>query len=301
MLPLISVLMPVYNAAPFLAEAIESILNQTFSDFEFIIINDGSSDISLDILMHYSSIDTRIKVVNRENKGLIATLNEGLALAQGAFIARMDADDISLPSRFEKQVEFLTHNPICIAVGVLANLIDVDGDLIRAFGNCLSHEEIDNAHIAGLGGAIVHPSAMIRRTSMIQCEGYSERYPHAEDLDLWLRLGECGRLENIPDILFLYRQHVNSIGYAKRITQIKSAQKAVVDACIRRNINLDNINLDMRKAETVSFQDVYIKWGWWALNDQNVSTSRKYAKKAILTNPFKLQAWKLFVCSLRGY
>lgn len=297
--PAISVIMPVYNAELFLADAIESILNQTFSDFELIIVNDGSLDSSLNILKHYASIDARIKLIDRENKGLITTLNEALELAQGDYIARMDADDISLPTRFEKQVSYLSDNPDCIAVGVLANLIDFDGDLICSYNDLLSHEEIDGAHIKCLGGAIVHPSAMIRRKSMI--DGYSMLYPHAEDLDLWLRLAEVGFLANIPERLFLYRQHVNSIGYSQRIAQIESATKAVIDACQRRNINFETISLATRKTEIIPTNEVYIKWGWWALNGKNVSTSRKYAIKALLSYPFNLQAWKLFACSIRGY
>jgi len=299
--PVVSVVLPVYNAELFLADAIESILNQTFSDFEFIIVNDGSLDSSLDIIKRYALIDTRIKLVDRENRGLIITLNEALELAQGDYIARMDADDISLPTRFDKQVSYLSDNSNCVAVGVLANLIDSDDDLICSYNNLLSHEDIDGAHIKCQGGAIVHPSAMIRRRSMIDVNGYSKLYPHAEDLDLWLRLAEVGYLTNIPEKLFLYRQHVNSIGYAHRILQVESATRAVIDACQRRNINFETINPATRKAEAVTINEVYVKWGWWALNDKNIDTARKYAIKALLSYPFNLAVWKLLVCSMRGY
>jgi len=106
----VSIVMSVYNAQKYLDEAIESILNQTYSNFEFIIINDGSTDKSLEIIENYAKKDSRIIVINRENKGLIYSLNEGIRKANGKYIARMDADDISLPQRLEKQVEFMEKN-----------------------------------------------------------------------------------------------------------------------------------------------------------------------------------------------
>lgn len=299
--PEISVLMPVYNAEKYLKLAVASILNQSFTNFEFIIINDGSTDNTLAILESFAKQDKRIRLISRENKGLIATLNEGLILAKGPLIARMDADDISLPERFEKQLAYLESNPNYIAVGILANLIDSDGDLIGPFGDWLTHEEIDNAHIIGSGGAIIHPSAMIRRQYLINIGGYSEDYPHAEDLDLWLKLAEVGKLANLPDRLFQYRQHVGSIGYAHRQTQVQSSKKAVIEAGKRRKININFSDIENNKSEESSLAEIYIKWAWWALKAKNVSTSKKYAIKAILNNPFKLDVWKLLLCSIRGY
>jgi len=298
---LVSVLLPVYNAADYLTKAIDSILNQTFTDFEFIIINDGSTDGSLKILEDYARQDARIRLVNRENKGLIKTLNEGLRLATGKYIARMDQDDISLPPRFERQVEYLRGHVECVAVGVLSQFIDFEGDLISPMGSLILHEEIDSAHMKGKGGAMVHPSVMIRRDAMIAVGGYSEKYPNAEDLDFWLRLAEYGKLANITERLFLYRQHLESIGYLQRLSQIDSAKKAVVDACFRRGIVIDQSLLCDVDEKIPSVSDVYIKWGWWALKGGNTLTARKYAKKAMLSSPFKCEAWKLLACSLRGY
>jgi len=297
----ISVLMPVYNAQKYIKVAVESILNQTFTDFEFIIINDGSSDESLKIIEGYALQDARIKVINRENKGLIKTLNEGLKLAKGKYIARMDADDISLPLRFEKQIQYLEEHSDCIAVGTLAKLIDSDGDVIGPMGSLTAHSEIDNAHLNGKGGAIVHPSAMFRTDEVLSEGGYLEGFMHAEDLELWLRLAEVGKLANIPETLFLYRQHLDSIGYTKRLSQFGSAKKAVFEACKRRDVDFSSSAFYDETMITPELIDIYIKWGWWALNGRNIATARKYARKALLISPFNGQVWKLMACCIRGY
>jgi glycosyltransferase involved in cell wall biosynthesis len=124
--PLISVVMPVYNAAQYLREAIDSILNQTFRDFEFIIINDGSTDRSLEIIQSYN--DDRIRLINQKNTGLAKALNNGIAIAKSDFIARMDADDISIPERLTSQFSFLESNVDVVAVGSNAEVIDKEGN-----------------------------------------------------------------------------------------------------------------------------------------------------------------------------
>ncbi len=297
--PVISVVMPVYNAEKYIKASVDSILSQTFTDFEFIIIDDGSTDDSLKILQRYEKKDKRVHLISRQNKGLIKTLNQGVALSKGRYVARMDADDVNLPLRFEKQVAYLDEHINCVAVGAWSHLIDSEGDLIKPMGHWCSHAEIDGAHIKGIGGAIVHPSAMIRREQMLKVNAYSESYPNAEDLDLWLRLAEIGELANIPEYLFLYRQHLESIGYTKRLSQYESAKKAVVAACNRRGI--DFVSVEKYSINAQKVEDVYIKWGWWALKGNNISTARKYAKKSVLSNPLQWQAWKLLVCSILGY
>jgi len=298
---LVSVLMPVYNTALYLEEAIESILTQSFTNFEFIIIDDGSTDRSLTIIEQYAQKDKRIKVISRNNQGLIKTLNQGLALAKGKYIARMDSDDVSLSLRFEKQVKYLEKHLECVAVGSMSQLIDSDGDVIGRVGELLDHNDIDDAHIKGQGGAIIHPSAMIRKETMLHVGGYSDYYLHAEDLDFWLRLAEVGKLYNISEELFLYRQHLESVGYTQRASQFKSAKKAVIDAYSRRGMKFNSSKLQAPNVLEPTVCDVFIKWGWWALRINNIRTARKYARKAIVSNFFKIEAWKLWFCSMRGF
>jgi len=303
-IPAISVLMPVYNTEKYLAEAIESILGQTFKDFELIIIDDGSTDNSLSIIEKYAKIDSRIKFISRDNKGLISTLNQGIELSQGKYIARMDADDISLPNRFDIQYEFLESRPEYVVVGSRIMLIDSDNDSLCAMGELFSHEDIDFSHIHNLtsGAVIVHPTAMIRRDSLVAIGGYRERYKHAEDIDVWLRLGEVGKLCNLNKILLRYRQHFDSIGYMHRQSQLKAIEYAIADACLRRGVEKKIAQVHL-SAEYVarSKAEVYTKWGWWSLKGGNVASARKYAKKAVLANPQRWQTWKLLACSIRGY
>ena len=147
MVPLLSVLMPVYNVEQYVAEAIESILNQTFNNFELIIIDDGSTDASRVIASEYAKKDHRIRFYSRENRGIVKTRNELLLLAQGKYFAIMDGDDISYPTRLEEQLNFLVNSNDYLIVGCRDLLIDPEGDPIIVINNCLEHLEIDQANL----------------------------------------------------------------------------------------------------------------------------------------------------------
>jgi len=197
--------MPVYNTALYLAEAIQSILAQTWQDFEFLIINDGSTDGSAAIIDGFARQDQRIQVVHQENCGIVAALNRGLSLARGRYIARMDSDDISLPERFVRQVAFLEGNPS----------VAICGTACQPFSSDRVHSVIPVATIPAeiharllFRTSMVHPSVMMRRDIMIQGRfSYRDGYPHAEDFDLWQRLAECNSLANLPDAMVRWRVH----------------------------------------------------------------------------------------------
>lgn len=296
---LVSVVMPVYNGARYLKEAVESILTQTLADLEFIIINDGSTDKSLEILEDFCKTDSRIRLLNNpKNRGVVDCLNEGIRHACGRYIARMDADDIAISERLERQIEFLENNPEYVAVGCRVLAIDGEGLPIRVFGDCFSHEEIDRGNLKGVGSMIVHPTAIIRRESLEKVGGY-RYYPYAEDLDLFLRLAEIGKLANLSEILLKYRLHVDSIGSKYRHIQVESCRKAVLDACRRRGLDFPK-DFDITTPQ-FSTGEIYRKWGWWSLKDGNIKTSRKYALKALRENPLLLDNWRLVWCCLRGY
>jgi glycosyltransferase involved in cell wall biosynthesis len=218
--PLVSVIMPVYNAGQYLAEAIESILNQTFTDFEFLIFNDGSKDNSLEIIKSYN--DSRIVLAyNGENKGYVSHLNEGIRMARGKYIARMDADDISLPQRLEKQVTFLEQNPDYVMCG---SRVDTFGLTQGTVALPLSNEEIKLKMLYITPFA--HPSVMLRK-SILQDNHlfYDDNVMPAEDLDLWIRLAPFGKMYNIKESLLLYRTHGQNISFQKR-TSIQIAHLA---------------------------------------------------------------------------
>lgn len=224
--PLVSVVMSVYNGAAYLREAMDSILNQTYSNFEFIIINDGSSDGSLAIIRSYS--DGRIRLIdNGTNKGLIDSLNAGISAASGKYIARMDADDISLPGRFEKQVAFMEADA---ALGVCSC------DYILFSENKETYSAAFKTHDEILGwmlfnASVAHPSLMIRASVLKeQRPVFNAEYKHAEDYDLWSRLLFTCRFGAVNEVLFKYREHAGQVTKVYRGEQVASANR------IRKNI-----------------------------------------------------------------
>ena len=204
--PRISVILPAYNATQYIEQAIESILNQTFADFELIILNDGSTDNTPEIIKRYADADKRIVFVdNKVNQGLIAVLNQGLDMARGEFIARMDSDDISLPQRFEKQVAYLEAHP---DVGVL-------GTLIQGFGK-FNLPGIQIPVVTALDllkdSYVAHPSVMIRKSILDKYNlRYNPDYKHCEDLELWSRMIFLTKIHNIMEVLLMYRITGNNI------------------------------------------------------------------------------------------
>jgi len=204
--PKVTVLMPVYNGERYLREAIDSILSQTFRDFEFLIINDASTDGSVQIINSYT--DPRIRLVHNEtNLGRCATPNKGLDLAKGEYLARMDCDDLCLPARLEKQVKFLNAHPDVGVCGTWIKLF-MGTDLIIKYP--LNHEEI-KCHLL-LGSQLAGASAMYRKKVFLANHLYYDlNYRLAEDYELWTRCVYATRLANIPEILYKYRWHPEQI------------------------------------------------------------------------------------------
>lgn len=297
--PRVSVNMPVYDAETYLDAAIRSIRDQTFSDFELIAIDDGSKDGSLAILERHERMDPRIRVITRENRGISRTRNEALFESQGEYVAVMDADDISLPQRFEEQVAFLDANPECIAVGTRVLLIDSSGAPIREMSEETDHDRIDQAHLSGHGGAITNPSAMMRRAPLIAIGGYRQELEAAEDVDVFLRLAEIGRVANLPTLLHQYRQHLSSFCYTHRKHAARDLRCVLRDAYERRNLTipekLGRSSVDLHVCAH------YRRWAWWALNAGHHGTARKYAWFALRRCPWSLESWRAFYCTVRGY
>lgn len=215
--PLVSVLMPVYNAAPYLAESIESILNQSYDNFEFIIVDDGSTDNSKQVIKSYAAKDARIKLFERSNAGVVDALNFGLSHCRGQYIARMDADDISMKERLSFQVQFLNQNP---DVGIV-------GSWVKLFGarNEVWHHRQHDAHIKALmlfkTCGFSHSSVLIKKEIYSEFS-YSNSAKHVEDMELFLRirLNSSWKFANLPKILINYRVHTDQVS-----TKFKSIQE----------------------------------------------------------------------------
>lgn len=205
-MPKISVVMPVFNTEKYLDEAIQSILEQTFTDFEFIIIDDGSTDNSLDIIRRYQNKDGRIVIISRKNKGLVYSLNEGIKKAKGKYIARMDADDISLPDRFENQINFMK-----------SNNIDICGSSIVLFNNnkiigkqSTPTTDVDIKFTLMFMSAFAHPTVVMDRKIFDRLK--YQQYTYAEDYKLWTDIALHGyKMGNLDMPLLKYRVHQSQI------------------------------------------------------------------------------------------
>jgi hypothetical protein len=207
--PAITVAMSVHNGEPYLAESVESVLAQSFGDFEFLIVDDGSSDSSRETIARFAREDSRIRPIFRENRGLVASLNQLLAEARAPLIARMDADDICRPQRFEAQSAFLARHPDHGVVGSWSEDIDAQGRSIQdgsdGVDQPVSHEQFLAAIESG-GPLLCHPAVMFRAEVVRAVGGYHAAFRHCEDLDLWLRLAGRTRLANVPERLLRYRR-----------------------------------------------------------------------------------------------
>jgi len=207
--PLISVVMSVYNDRAFVGSAIRSILNQTCRDFEFLITDDGSTDGSAGVIDELAARDNRIRVFHQANTGLTVALNRMIAESRGEYIARMDADDLSHPLRFEKQCKYFLENPSCGMVGTGSLTIDEQGRVIAGYVLPDDHELLVRRLERGRND-FKHGSIMVKKTVMMTQEG-PYRFRYGQDYDLYLRLSQYTKLGMVQDVLFLYREHGNSI------------------------------------------------------------------------------------------
>ena len=205
--PLVSVLLCVYNGGELLGEAVASVLDQSFKDLELVIVNDGSTDQAVEAIRKLE--DHRIRIIDKENTGLTRSLNTGLHHCQGKYVARQDADDISCPDRLRVQVDFMESHPQVGALGSAVTLIDDDGDHIGALTFPGEHESIVDA--LDQSNQFVHGSIMFRRSAIESVRGYRETFVYAQDYDLVMRLGEVTRLANLKQALYCLRYGMSRI------------------------------------------------------------------------------------------
>ena len=241
--PLVTVLMPVYNGEKYLKEAIESVLNQTFRDFEFLIIDDGSADKSAEIIKSFN--DARIRLERNEtNLGLIKTLNKGLGLAKGKYIARMDCDDISLPKRLSIQVNFMEKHPEIDVCGSWVKVMGLKQEFVNKYPQ--NHEEA-RAYLL-FNTPFAHPSVIIRKEVMEKHKlKYDENYKHAEDYELWSRIINYAKVSNIPKVLLHYRMHDESVSKKNSSAQAENSNRVRIRLLKEMGINPAPTELDLHR------------------------------------------------------
>ena len=220
--PIVSVLLPVYNGELYLRFAIDSIISQTFIEWELIIINDGSYDKSREIIDYYD--DSRIVAIHSDrNRGLITSLNIGIRSAHGKFIARMDADDIALTTRFQEQVRYLHEHPEVGVVGSNANLINAEGKYISKIRMPKSHHVILWEMMFQC--SLLHPTVMMRTDLLKKVGGYSTDCIHSEDYELWYRLSLVTKFHNIQLPLLGLRKHSQNVSHVHQTIQLNNSNK----------------------------------------------------------------------------
>lgn len=230
--PQVTVLMAVFNGARHLRQAIDSVLSQTYRDFELLIVDDASTDDTREIVRSYA--DPRLRLVCAPvNQGLPGALNRGLHLARGTYVARLDHDDVALPGRLARQVVLLDRCPEVVVVGSWVHTIDEAGRPRGAqrYPLCPTLPRLLFQH-ALLRPCLAHPATMVRTAALRAVGGYDERYAIAQDYDLWLRLARLGRLRNLPEVLTLYREHRRSLSRRRR--QLRMEVAAILDCHLAR-------------------------------------------------------------------
>jgi glycosyltransferase involved in cell wall biosynthesis len=289
--------MPVYNSERYLHQAVDSILSQTFADFEYICVDDGSTDRSPEILKEYAQRDPRIQVLTRANGGVTSALNAGLVIARGEYVARMDADDVADPSRFQLQLEYMSGHPECAAVGCWVILTNANGAERGRSRPGLTHDQITERLWIGDSSAMPHFGSFIRRASLTQLGNYNEKFRTAQDLDLFLRMSEIGRLANVPHFLMQYREHEASVGAARGQEQARNAREILREAYERRGMKLpttlkkwDNLNVGFNR----------VKWGWQALDQGRYADARKHAWILLRSRPSRPNSWHLALHAALG-
>jgi len=310
MLPAISILMSVYNSEDYLSESIDSMLEQSFTDFEFIIVDDGSTDNSANIIQRYVNADSRIvPVMLGENRGLAGALNHGLAFAKGEYIARMDSDDISMPERLEKQINYLKDNPDIGVLGSRMQVINVDKNPLFTYDVPLAHSLI--VWNLFFGRTFAHPSVMIRRDLLESVNGYNTNLTVAQDVDLWARLIGLATFRNLPDKLMLYRTHdrATSVGKAEQQNIVlRNTSKhllstlwgEVSDETVERffNVRSGKSQFSMRELEYVTADmtrlSLSLLEAGWIIEDEVPLIISEMERRLNLEEPRRKKFWKFW-------
>ncbi|MBU2870990.1 glycosyltransferase family 2 protein [Colwellia sp. E2M01] len=285
MAPLVSVLMSCYNAEQHIDEAINSLLNQTYQNIEFIFVNDGSTDNTLAKIEAFN--DDRIQILTHTNKGIVEALNNAIQYCTGKYIARMDADDISSLDRIEKQVAFMEGFNKVSACGGSINEFNENG-FIKKTSRPTKHQDLlfYSLHRA----PISNPSSMIRRSILIENElSYDPIYKYGQDVKLWSEILKVGLLANIPDVILEYRKSLDQVSTKHRAEQKSLAHKVRIDT-------YHFIQKEFSNFETVSSENQYHFYRFMARHDNSLNKMKKLSK--ITLSSVKPLKKLLLICSV---
>lgn len=295
--PHVSVVIPAYNAQRYLADSLDSVLAQTFREFECIVVDDGSTDRTPQMIDDLARRDLRFRRLTIPHGGIVKALNAGIEVARGRYIARTDADDICLPPRFERQVQYLDAHPECVVLGSKVTLVDPFNATLWDVDVKADHEAIETELLRGNGWAVVHPSTMLRRSAVLAAGGYRAEYEWVEDLDLFLRMGQIGRIANLQEPLLRYRQHFASVNRTRLDTQVERTKHAVVEAYRQRGQSAPadftpHVGTSMNRTQQIR------EWCERAIYLKNWDAARRHALSLVRAEPGCGIYWKYVLHAL---
>ena len=297
--PQVSVLLPVWNGGVYLREALASVLDQRGVSLEVVAVDDGSTDGSDAVLAAAAESDPRLRVFSQENRGLGRTLIRAAEAASAPLLARLDADDRMLPGRLASQVAFLKTHPEVVCVGGAVRMMDGEGRFLTRLDTPVEDEAIQRDLLRG-HTAIFHPAATFRADAYAEAGGYDPAFNLADDLHLWLRLGEVGALANLEQAVIDYRLHAGSLSEQRTAEQQAEVRAAVEQAWARRGITdgvLEHTRAWRPGRDRSSRARFALRYGWWALGSGEQGTARHYAKRALRAQPWNREAWALWLRS----
>jgi len=262
--PAVSVLMPVRNGERWLEQSLRSIAQQTVRDFEFLVVDNGSTDRTPEILARACADDERLVALSEPHRGIVPALNTGLAAARAPLIARLDADDMAMPNRLERQLEFMARHPDVGLLGSWADVIDTRGKVYGHRRPVTGHDDL--VRILKFSNPFIHPAVMFRTGLVRQLGGYRAAFEVSEDYDLWLRMAEVTVLANLPEPLVFYRLHAGNLMFRKVVRQSFSVHLAQCSARLRRDLGRDPVDAMLEAPR------------WWEPDSDNSF----YAKEARL-------------------
>ena len=300
--PKVSVVLAVFNGDRYLESSVRSVQEQTFADFELIVVDDGSTDETPAILARIRQTDSRIAILRTPNRGLAAALNHGFAAARGSYVARQDADDLSLPGRFERLAAHLDLHPSVGAVGTSAEVIDRSNAVIGQLAAPVGPRAVRHG-LGTLRATPVHGSMMLRKDAFTASGGYREAFRLSQDYDLWLRMAARYDVDNVPDVLYRWRMLPESGRGERRATQLKYSGIALVFDRERRRYGQDSYALLERHARDLDAfaaqyrlgAAVHAQWAELLLRGLgNSAAVRRHIRSAIVGGHF----WPWTLCLL---
>lgn len=294
--------MSVYNAERIIRAAVDSILHQTFSDFEFIVVNDGSIDATKEILSNYS--DARLVVIDQENRGLTKSLIYAASIAKGKYLARQDADDTSQLDRLDKQFHYMEKNPDIALLGTGSQQVDSENTSLGKISFPASCDEIRK----GLSdrNQFVHGSVMMRKSAYEAVGGYREAFKYSQDYDLFLRIAEKFQVENLPELLYRSGHNLNMVSLTHREDQIYFSKCAKILSLQRQTEEVDQLDRygtlpDIPRDKNEDYTIIYYRHLISSfLRQGDVEKVREHAMALLKNKPEDLHTWLILVLSFLG-